>query len=171
MATPLNKDSFLKLLPTLGFTKSGDVYSKTIGAATMAVDVAKEELIYPKDQGLKINERTTCNFSSDENFVVFECVHRLLVKGYKAGHLELEPKWKTGHGASGGRADILIRDNDGKSVLIIECKTAGREFDKAWKDTLQGGAQLFSYVDHERATDFLCLYTCSAEDAKGMSRR
>src|SRR5260221_4422686 len=102
MATPLNKDSFLKLLPTLGFTKKGDVFSKTIGAATLAVDMTKEELIYPTDQGLKISDRTTCNFSSDENFVVFECVHRLLKKGYKAAHMELEPKWKTGHGASAG---------------------------------------------------------------------
>jgi len=27
--------------------------------------------------------------------------------GYNPNHIELEPKWKVGHGASGGRADIL----------------------------------------------------------------
>ena len=71
-------------------------------------DFDKKEIIYPEDAGLKINERQTCNFSSNENFVVFECVHRLLEKGYKPEHIELEPKWKLGHGASGGRADILV---------------------------------------------------------------
>ena len=159
----MNPDTFLKLLPKLGFTKNGDVYSKTIGKATLAADVAQEKLIYPEDQGLKIHERTTCNFSHDENFVVFECVHRLLVKGYKPENMELEPKWKLGHGASGGRADILVRNNHGKSLLIIECKTAGKEFDGAWKDTLQDGGQLFGYVEQERATEFLCLYASRVE--------
>jgi len=106
-----------------------------------------------------INERQTCNFSANENFVVFECVHRLLEKGYKAEHIELEPKWKVGHGASGGRADILIKDNTGKPLLIIECKNAGSEFKKAWNRTLQDVDQLFSYAQQISETQFLCLYT------------
>ena len=123
-----------------------------------------ETLVYPEDQGLVVNERQTCNFSAPENFVVFECVHRLLEKGYQARHIELEPKWKLGHGASGGRAAVLIRDNAGKSLLIIECKTAGREFDRAWRSTLQDGDQLFGYVEQERSTQFLCLYASHFEN-------
>ena len=88
----------------------------------------------------------TSNFSSDENFVVFECVDRLLSKGYKPEHIELEPKWKVGHGASGGRADILIKDHNNDPLLVIECKNAGKEFDKYWKKTLLDGDQLFSYA-------------------------
>ncbi len=130
----------------------------------MTVDTANAVLVYPEDQGLTINERQTCNFSAPENFVVFECVHRLLVKGYLARHIELEPKWKVGHGASGGRADILIKDNAGKALLIIECKTAGREFDRAWKSTLQDGDQLFSYAQQISETQFLCLYTANFAD-------
>jgi hypothetical protein len=45
-------------------------------------------------------------------------------------NIELEPKWKLGHGASGGRADILLKDNKNNSILLIECKTAGTEFAK-----------------------------------------
>ena len=90
--------------------------------------------------------------------MVLECVHRLLEKGYKPEHIELEPEWKLGHGGKSGRADILVRDQQGKALLIIECKTAGREFDKAWKDTLEDGAQLISYVEQEKATQFICLY-------------
>jgi len=159
----MNKDTFLTFLPILGFERKGTTFFKSIGKASLAVDVAKGEFIFPEDQGLKIHQRTTCNFSQDENFVVFECVHRLLLKGYKPSHLELEPRWQLGHGASGGRADILIRDNAGKCLLIIECKIAGREFDRAWKETLIDGGQLFGYVEQERSTQFLCLYTSSIE--------
>ena len=90
-------------------------------------------MIYPEDKGLKVNRQDTCNFSHPENFVVFECVHRLLEKGYKPEHLELEPTWQVGHGASGGRADILVKDQENNPLLIIECKTAGDEFERAWR--------------------------------------
>ena len=42
--------------------------------------------------------------------------------------------------------------------MIIECKTAGDEFDKAWRKTLQDGDQLFSYAQQIRRTQYLCLY-------------
>ena len=90
--------------------------------------------------------------------MVFECVHRLLDKGYKPAHLELEPTWQVGRGASGGRADILVRDQEKNPLLIIECKTAGDEFDRAWRKTQQDGDQLFSYAQQIPQTQYLCLY-------------
>lgn len=161
----MNKQDFLdKVLIDLGFRVRGNLITKDIHGTRLSVDFANERLIYPEDRGLKINSRDTCNFSSSENFVVFECVHRLLEKGYQPKHIELEPKWKLGHGSSGGRADILIRDNQSEPLLIIECKTAGREFIKHWKLTLQDGDQLFSYAHQEPATQFLCLYASDWED-------
>ena len=160
----ITQDNFTDLLLSLGFDKSPFVYSKTLGSSTLTVDIAKKQLIYPEADGLTINERQTCNFSQPENFVVFECVHRLLLKGYKPQHIELEPKWKVGRGASGGRADILIKDNFDKPLLIIECKTAGNEFKKAWNNTLQDGDQLFSYAQQISETQFLCLYTSDFEN-------
>lgn len=124
----ITKDNLSTALELLGFAKTGHKHSKTIGDATLAVDWKRGKIDYPEAQGLTIYERQTCNLLADENFVVLECVHRLLEKGYKPANIELEPKWKLGHGASGGRADILVRDNAGKPLLIIECKTAGNEF-------------------------------------------
>ncbi len=157
-------DTLSSLLDQLGFTHSGQKHSKTIGDATLTVDLKKGEISYPEAQGLVINERQTCNLLADENFVVLECVHRLLEKGYKPANIELEPKWKLGHGASGGRADILVKDNAGKPLLIIECKTAGSEFNRAWKKTLNDGDQLFSYAQQISETQFLCLYASDLED-------
>ena len=152
----ITKTNFKDVLKTLDFTTEGNTFQKSIGEADLKVDFGKQRLIYP--EGLKVNREDTCNLSQNENFVVFECVHRLLDKGYKPEHLELEPTWRIGHSASGGRADILVRDQEKNSLLIIECKTAGDEFDKAWKKTLQDGDQLFSYAQQIRRTQYLCLY-------------
>ena len=157
----ITKNNFKDLLKTLGFTADGNIFQKSIGEAYLKVDYDRQEMIYPEDKELKINERQTCNFSKAENFVVFECVHRLLEKGYKAEHLELEPRWKLGRGASGGRADILVRNQENKALLIIECKTPGDEFERAWRKTQRDGDQLFSYAQQIQQTQYLCLYASS----------
>ena len=155
----INRENLQELLGALSFEKKGSIYKKQIGSTTLEVNFAKNQIVYPEADGLVINERQTCNFDSNENFVVFECVHRLLWKGYRPEHIELEPKWKLGHGASGGRADVLVKDNHGRPLLIIECKTVGAEFKRAWNRTLQDGDQLFSYAQQIAETQFLCLYT------------
>ncbi len=160
----ITHDNLDQLLDQLGFTKSGQKHSKTIVDATLTVDRKNGEISYPEAQGLKIHLRTTCNLAADENFVVLECVNRLLEKGYKPANIELEPQFKLGHGMSGGRADILVKDNASKPLLIIECKTAGSEFTRAWKKTLNDGDQLFSYAQQISETQFLCLYTSDLVD-------
>lgn len=81
----ITKDNLKALLLSLSFEKNGNQYSKQFANpdAHLKVDFDKNLLVYPEDQGLKIYERQTCNFSANENFVVFECVHLLLDKGYK----------------------------------------------------------------------------------------
>ncbi len=89
-------------------------------------------------------------------------MHRLLQKGYKPEHLELEPKWQLGREAKGGKADILVRDHQGSPYLLIECKTTdskNSEFAKEWAKMLENGGQLFSYFQQERGVKYLCLYT------------
>lgn len=165
----ITKDNLSTALEMLNFKKTGHRHSKTIGEATLTIDWKNGEISYPEAQGLIINEHQTCNFSAEENFVVLECVHRLLEKGYKPANIELEPRWKLGHGSSGGRADILVKDNAGKPLLIIECKTAGNEFNRAWKKTLQDGDQLFSYAQQISETQFLCLYTSDLASSNSLT--
>ena len=156
----ITKENFKNVLEKLGFTENKNIYIKPFPEldCELKVDFKNELLIYPEDKGFRVNERQTCNFKANENFVVFECVFKLLNQGYNPAHIELEPKWQVGHGASGGRADILVKDNDGKSLLIIECKTAGNEFIKAWKTTQTKPTQLFSYVQQAKSTKFIALY-------------
>ena len=56
-----------------------------------------KKIIYPEDKGFKVNVATTINFSEPENFVVLECVNRLLDKGYRSENIELERTWSLGH--------------------------------------------------------------------------
>ena len=156
----ITKQNMESLLDSLGFIQNDKVYTKTIGDITIGVDCAKQEIIYPTQ--ITIHDKTTSNFSHPENFVVFECVHRLLQKGYKPEHLELEPRWNLGREAKGGKADILVRDHQGSPYLLIECKTTdskNSEFAKEWAKMLENGGQLFSYFQQERGVKYLCLYT------------
>lgn len=162
----IDRNNFKQVLRELKFTESKDIFSKKLSSLTgdvMSADWNKGELIYP--DAVKINDRTTCNFAHPENFVVFECVHRLLEKGYRPEHIELEKRWNLGHDSKGGKADICVYDTDGKNTLfIIECKTAGQEYSKALKLLKADGGQLFSYWQQERSTKWIALYTSDWKD-------
>lgn len=164
----ITTSNFAEVLAHIGFEqlkgKDKDIWIKSYPACELRVDFKNNILTYPEDKGLIVNERQTCNFSFPENFVVFECVDRLFSKGYKPEHIELEPRWKLGHGASGGRADILVKDNSGDALLIIECKTWGGEFAAEWKIMNLNGGQLFSYAQQIKSTQFLCLYASGFVD-------
>ncbi len=161
----ITKDNLKYVLENLGFKNKNENYVKTINNCTLLIDYKNESINYPKE--IKIHDKTTSNFSHPENFVVFECVHRLLEKGYKAQHLELEPKWNLGRDKKGGKADILVKDNENNPYLIIECKTTdfkNSEFIKEWNRMQEDGGQLFSYFQQEKGVKYLCLYTSDFSD-------
>ena len=168
----ITKENFKDLLILLDFKENpAQIFTKTLTNNTaLKVDFNAQKLIYPANtstdlnapNGIIIHDDTTSNFSHPENFVVFECVHRLLQKGYKKEHIELEPRWNLGREAKGGKADILVRDNEQKPYLLIECKTTdskNSEFMKEWRRMQTDGGQLFSYFWQEKSVKFLCLYT------------
>ena len=163
-------EKFQDVLLALGFNTDGSpgVFRKTFGdmfEAVLVADFNRQLLIYPEK--LICNDKTTCNFIHPENFVVFECVVRLLNKGYRPEHIELEKRWNLGHDAKGGKADICVYDQNHKNMLmIIECKTFGYEYGKALKEVSQDGGQLFSYWQQERSTQWLALYASDLQDGQ-----
>lgn len=170
----ITKENFKQVLEALGFKKelSINIYTKyfKVQNCELKVDFTKGELIYPPQ--LQKESNTISNFSKNENFVVFECVNRLLDKGYNPAHLILEKTWSLGHTGKSGKADITILDEKGKNILsIIECKTAGQEYNKAKKELFsdESGKQLFSYAAQARSTKWLDLYTSDFEvESKGI---
>lgn len=161
----ISASNFKNMLAVLGFTATGNVYEKKFRSlgVSLVVNFDTKKLIFPAE--IRGRERNT-GFDAPENFVVFECVNRLLEKGYRPEHIELEKEWHLGHDAKSGRADVCVSNFDGSMLFIIECKTWGKEFDKALRDTLNDGAQLFSYWQQEQSTKWLVLYASDFVNGK-----
>ena len=162
----INKKNLEDVLRFLNFYKKGNSYIKHYDgySCDMIVDFKNEKLVFPVQiEGRERND----GFDKPENFVVFECVDNLLVKGYRPEHIELEKVWPLGHDAKSGRADICVYDENHENMLfIIECKTFGKEYSKAYGDTNADGGQLFSYWQQENATKWLALYTSDLDGNK-----
>ncbi len=119
-------------------------------------DIKKSKIDFGSQ--IKVWHKGTSNLKQAENFVVLECVLRLLKKGYLPENIELEKTWKSGHGTS-GRLDILLRSIDKKTFAMIECKTWGEEYAKERNNMTEDGGQLFSYYVQERNVVLLILYS------------
>lgn len=156
-----------KLIQVLGFIpkeNTSGIFHKSYNGYSIEVDFEKQQF----DFGSKISggRTTTQNFSQTENWVVLECIDRLLEKGYKPEHIILEKKYTVGHGASGGWLDILVTRKDGSAYLMIECKTWGKEFEKEFKKTETNGGQLMTYFQQDKSADILMLYASKLDKNK-----
>jgi type I restriction enzyme M protein len=156
------------LMEALGYISEDDEYrfAKKFEdhEYSITVDLKKGKILYPKP--IQLGDDTTGNFSHPENLVVLECVDRLLRKGYRPQDLHLEKKWSLGRTQKGGKADILITGSDSKTLLIIECKTWGDEYEKEKRRMQSGGGQLFTYRQQELSARYLCLYTSTIENGQ-----
>ena len=130
---------------------------------SMSVDFNQKKFFYPKN--LKIGRDSVKNFSQNENFVVFECVYRLLQKGYRPEDIFLEKAWQLGQNQKSGIADICVSKNE-KVFLIIECKTFGAEFNHELANLNSDGGQLFSYWQQEQGCQWLVLYASTFDNEK-----
>ena len=157
----LGKKEIKELIAAIGFkTQSGakDVFYKNYPKNddyVLKVDFEREKIEY----GLSINlgDLTTSHFENSENFVILECVDRVLEKGYAPNKISLEYKWPMGKKEK-GKLDVLIADNNDKAYLMIECKTWGEEYEKEKKKMQRDGGQLFSYFQQDKSAQYLCLY-------------
>ncbi|MEJ5266858.1 MAG: N-6 DNA methylase [Bacteroidales bacterium] len=160
-----------EFLEILGFkSKNGTLYQKeyNLHNYTIKADTAKGRIHYRSDDQttverqedgqIQLGDKTTSNFSAPENYVVLECVDRLLRKGYNPNDIHLERRYPSGRGASGGKSDVCVYGKDGKSLLVIECKTWGTEFEKEKKKMDEHGGQVFAYLANDQNAKFLVLY-------------
>src|SRR5450830_1673946 len=101
-----------KLILLLGFIpkeNTSDIFHKKYANAAgycIEVDFNSQKINF--GSLITTENKTTQNFSQTENWVVLECVDRLLRTGYQPQNIVLEKTWATGHGTS-GRLDILVK--------------------------------------------------------------
>lgn len=175
------EDKIIHLISVLGFTKNdgvANVYSKNYkNNYEISLNFDNKKIIYAngsKNNQIKVIGCYSSNFEKEENFVVLECIDRLLERGYKPNTIEIEKTWPSGHGTS-GRLDILVRNLNRDPFLMIECKTWGDEYEKEkanMRQTQKIGneelpkGQLFLYYWEEKKTEYLCLYTSRLNEGK-----
>ena len=154
-----------KLIQSLGFqpkeNTDGIFIKKYQNNYCLEIDFKNQ--IFDFGGKIKIGEKSTQNITKPEDWVVMECVNRLLEKGYKPENITLEKVYPAGHGTS-GRLDICVTRDDGSEYLLIECKTYGKEFDKAFTKLNKDGGQLFTYFKFSNKADVIMLY---ASELKG----
>lgn len=154
-----------KHITALGFVPqngTNGIYHKIYVDYAIEIDFERQSINYGSD--ITAESKTTQNFSQIENFVVLECVDRLLTKGYKPQNIILEKTWPSGHGTS-GRLDICVNREDGTPYMLIECKTFDKEYNKELVRIRKDGGQLFTYFQLSGGkADVLMLY---ASELKG----
>jgi type I restriction enzyme M protein len=158
----MTKQEILNILEKIGFESSTNgVYTLCVNGYSVKITINNKisNSVINYGNKIKVWNKSTSNFHQSENFVVLECVIRLLNKGYKPGSIELEKTWPSGHGTS-GKLDILLKTRNTEKVFaMIECKTWGVEYKKEKNKALENGGQLFSYAIQEKSTNYLFLYT------------
>ena len=156
-----------KYIAALGFVpKNGTngICHKIYGDYAIEIDFEKQGINY--GNSIVAESRTTQNFSQPENFVVLECVDRLLTKGYKPQNIILEKTWPSGHGTS-GRLDICVNREDGTPYMLIECKTYGKEYNRESAKIHKDGGQLFTYFQLSGGkADVIMLYASELKGSK-----
>lgn len=165
----MNIDYIKKLIVKLGFAPQdgiSGVFVKRYVAYDnypIFVDFNEQKIEYAhqsiqQNKRIRLGDLTTSNFDKLENFVVLECIDRLLTKGYRPERLELEKKYPLGRNLK-GKLDILIyNENDDFPFLMIECKTWGNEFVKESVKTLKDGGQIFHIISKTEPQSFcVCM--------------
>lgn len=127
------------------------------------LEIDFKNLIFHFGGKIKVQRKVSQNITKSEDWVVLECVDRLLTKGYKPENISFEKVYPAGHGFS-GRLDICVTRDDGSEYLLIECKTYGKEFDKEFNRINKDGGQLFTYFKFSNKADIIMLY---ASELKG----
>ena len=89
----LTEKNFAAALHEMNFTRLNDNRYEKIFAdkVIMQADLKSKKLFYPAQ--IQNHDRNSSFKDSNENLVVFECVNRLLDKGYKPQDIWLEKNW------------------------------------------------------------------------------
>ena len=148
-----------KLAQVIGFQAkenvSGIFIKKYADGYFIEIDFEKQTFFFGGK--IKVGGKETQNITKPEDWVVLECVDKLLSKGYKPENISLEKVYPAGHGFS-GRLDICVTRQDSSEYLLIECKTFGKEFDKEFNKLKNNGGQLFTYFKFSNKADIILLY-------------
>jgi type I restriction enzyme M protein len=154
------RTDFLTALDFLPKNSSINIYEKKYSHFKdykIEVDLEKKSINFGESIFFNDSKNAIQKITKDEDLVVLECVDRLLTQGYSPKNVVLEKVYPSGHGTS-GRLDVLVTKDDGSAYMMLECKTWGKEYDKAFLKLQKDGGQLFTYFQQDKDAEVLVLY-------------
>lgn len=166
MLTDLSLNDLIAKLQFIPKENSVNIYYKKYSNHndySIEVDLDKSVINFGNNIFFNDSKSSTQNITKDEDLVILECVDRLLTKGYSPKNIILEKRYPSGHGYS-GRLDILVNRDDGSAYMMIECKTWGKEFEKAFAKLQKDGGQLFTYFQNDKNAAILVLYASELDN-------
>jgi len=159
------KKEFIKKLWFLPKENFNNIFiKKYINNYVLEIDFTQEKLNFWNK--IKSWRKTTQNFKDEENWVVLECVNRLLEKWYNPEDIILEKWFPAGHWVT-KYLDILVK-KDWKTFLMIECKTWWTEYEKELSNLNKNWGQLFTYFQQDTKTEYIMLYASKLNSSQNI---
>lgn len=145
---------YTSLFWKLGFVEeTTDIYIKNYSPSyQIYIQAEKQEINYGENSHSNSNIPTTLYEHKD--FVVLECVNKLLEKGYSRNNLQIN-----GNAESNELPDIIVYNDLGDYLFAIHCKRWGRDYEEELAIFKKGEGVLFSYFKKNKKLRYLCLYT------------
>ena len=145
---------YTSLFWKLGFVEeTTDLYIKEY-TDSYHIDIEAEKQIVNYGFNNKKTDDIPTTLYEHKDFVVLECVNRLIEKGYKREDLHL-----TGNADKLEKPDIIGYDKLNKSLFAFDCKRWGKDFEEELAIIKKGKGLLFSYFKKNKEIKYLCLYT------------
>ncbi|GAI91333.1 unnamed protein product, partial [marine sediment metagenome] len=145
---------YTSLFWKLGFVEetSDNYVKKYYNSYQINIEAERQEINYGNN--IKTNNTTPTNLYKHKDFVVLECVNRLLEKGYSRTDLQL-----IGDADNMEMPDIIVCDTLGNKYFAIDCRRWGKDFEKEFANFKKGKGRLLSYYKNFKEVKYLCLYT------------
>ena len=145
---------YTSLFWKLGFVEEPSDYyiKKYSNSYQIVIEAEKQEINY----GINFNTsiKPPIRLYEHKDFVVLECLNRLLKKGYSRKFL-----YVIGEADKIEVPDIIVYDNLGKEYFAVDCRNWGKDFENESAKLKEGKARLLSYFKKNKEVKYICLYT------------
>lgn len=145
---------YTSLFWKLGFVEeTTDIYIKNYsGSYQIYIQAENQDIDYGGNTCSNTNIPTTLYEHKD--FVVLECVNKLLKKGYSRKNLQINS-----NAESKETPDIIVYNDLGDNLFAIHCKRWAKDYEEELAILKKGEGVLFSYFKKNKKLRYLCLYT------------